>query len=44
MTFQNQNPEQFARDQIDVLLRNAGWVIQPKTKIDLSAGLGNSLD
>jgi hypothetical protein len=40
MTFQNQNPEQFARDQIDALLKDAGWVIQPKTKIDLGAGLG----
>jgi type I restriction enzyme, R subunit len=40
MTLKNQNPEQYARDQIDALLRNAGWVIQSKTKIDLGVGLG----
>lgn len=36
----NQNPEQKARDCIDKLLNQAGWVIQPKKKIDLNAGLG----
>lgn len=36
----NQNPEQIARDVIDDLLQQAGWVIQSKAKIDFSAGLG----
>jgi len=36
----NQNPEQKARDEIDRQLLACGWVIQPKTKINLSAALG----
>jgi type I restriction enzyme, R subunit len=36
----NQNPEQIARDRIDDLLAQAGWVIQSKNKIDLGASLG----
>ncbi len=36
----NQNPEQKARDTIDALLRQAGWIVQSKIKIDLNAGLG----
>ena len=36
----NQNPEQIARDVIDDLLQQTGWVIQSKAKIDFSAGLG----
>ncbi|WP_429089362.1 DEAD/DEAH box helicase family protein [Aeromonas veronii] len=36
----NQNPEQLARDKIDAQLTAAGWVVQPKKKIDFSAGLG----
>lgn len=40
MTALNQNPEQRARDRIDALLRQAGWVIQDKKKIDFAAGLG----
>ena len=36
----NQNPEQIARDNIDRMLRDAGWVIQDKDKIDFSAGSG----
>ena len=36
----NQNPEQLARDRIDQKLRLAGWIIQDKTRIDFSAGLG----
>jgi type I restriction enzyme R subunit len=36
----NQNPEQLARDTIDRQLVAAGWIIQPKTKINLSAGTG----
>lgn len=36
----NQNPEQIARDQIDAMLLEAGWLIQSKDKINLSQGLG----
>jgi len=36
----NQNPEQQARDRIDALLREAGWVVQSKQQFDLGAGLG----
>jgi type I restriction enzyme R subunit len=36
----NQNPEQKARDRIDKMLENAGWIVQHKKKIDLSAGKG----
>ena len=35
----NQNPEQRARDKIDKMLTEAGWVVQPKTKVDLSANM-----
>lgn len=40
---ENQNPEQKARDNIDALLRQAGWVIQSAKKIDLNAGLGQAV-
>lgn len=36
----NQNPEQKARDQIDALLREAGWVVQDNKKIDFAASIG----
>lgn len=36
----NQNPEQIARDNIDKMLRDAGWVIQSKSKINLAANKG----
>ena len=36
----NQNPEQIARDKIDVMLREAGWSVQSKKKVDLSASRG----
>ncbi|WP_417794733.1 DEAD/DEAH box helicase family protein [Terasakiella pusilla] len=36
----NQNPEQKARDQIDALIAQAGWVVQDKKKIDFSASTG----
>lgn len=36
----NQNPEQKARDKIDIMLRQAGWVVQSKKKVNLSAALG----
>ena len=40
---ENQNPEQKARDTIDALLKQAGWVVQSAKKIDLSAGLGQAV-
>lgn len=36
----NQNPEQIAHDKIDEMLREAGWLVQSKKKVDLSAGKG----
>ncbi len=36
----NQNPEQKARDEIDTMLVSAGWVVQSKVNVDLSAGKG----
>ncbi len=36
----NQNPEQIARDRIDKMLVDAGWVVQSKKKVDLSANKG----
>ncbi len=36
----NQNPEQIARDRIDRMLMDAGWLVQSKKRIDFSAGLG----
>ncbi len=36
----NQNPEQIARDKIDEILREAGWVVQSKSKINLAANKG----
>lgn len=36
----NQNPEQKARDKIDQMLIDSGWVVQDKKKIDLSAASG----
>lgn len=36
----NQNPEQIARDTIDEMLIKAGWVVQDKKKINLSANIG----
>ncbi len=40
---ENQNPEQKARDTIDALLKQAGWVVQFAKKIDLNAGLGQAV-
>lgn len=37
---ENQNPEQLARDHIDVLLRQAGWAVQHAKQMDFSAGIG----
>ncbi len=36
----NQTPEQKAREQIDAMLLQCGWVIQDKDEINFSAGLG----
>jgi type I restriction enzyme R subunit len=36
----NQNPEQQARDQIDLQLTHAGWVIQDLKKVNLNSSLG----
>ena len=36
----NQNPEQIARDKIDQMLIDAGWVVQSKKEIDLSTNKG----
>lgn len=36
----NQNPEQKARDRIDSQLTACGWIIQDKTKLNLSSGTG----
>ncbi len=40
MPTENKNPEQIARDKIDALLRDAGWVVQSKGKANLSAAQG----
>src|SRR5680860_48391 len=39
-TTTNQNPEQIARDRIDEFLREAGWVVQSKKKVNLAANKG----
>ena len=36
----NQNPEQIARDHIDAQLLACGWVVQHKSKLNLSASIG----
>ena len=36
----NQNLEQIARDKIDRMLVDAGWVVQSKKKINLAANKG----
>ena len=40
----NQNPEQIARDKIDLMLKEAGWIVKSKTEVDLGAGRGVSLN
>ncbi|MBI1287916.1 MAG: DEAD/DEAH box helicase [Flavobacteriales bacterium] len=40
MTAPNQNPEQKARDRIDQMLVDAGWVVQSKNEVNLAANLG----
>jgi len=39
----NQNPEQIARDKIDQMLSLAGWTVQSKDKVNLSASIGVAL-
>lgn len=36
----NQNPEQIARDKIDKMLEECGWIIQSKKRINLNKGIG----
>ncbi|NLL64032.1 MAG: hypothetical protein GX241_07395, partial [Ruminococcaceae bacterium] len=36
----NQSPEQKARDKIDFMLRNAGWTVQDKNRVNLSESRG----
>ncbi len=36
----NQTPEEKAREDIDKMLNSAGWVVQSKKKVDLSAAKG----
>lgn len=36
----NQNPEQIARDKIDRMLEECGWIIQSKKRINLNKGIG----
>lgn len=40
MSEMNQHPEQVARDNIDEMLVQAGWIIQSKTRINLAANKG----
>ena len=40
MVTQNQTPEQKARDNIDAMLKQTGWKVQPKKNIDFNAGPG----
>ena len=37
----NQNPEQLARDKIDQMLVDAGWLVQSKDKVNLTNDLKN---
>lgn len=37
---ENQNPEQKARDNIDAMLKQAGWAVQSAKKINFEAGVG----
>ena len=39
----NQTPEQIARDTIDQMLVDAGWLVQSKDKVNLAAGTGVAL-
>jgi type I restriction enzyme R subunit len=39
----NQNPEQIALDKIDMMLKEAGWIVQSKNEVDFGAGRGVAL-
>ncbi|WP_370390227.1 DEAD/DEAH box helicase family protein [uncultured Winogradskyella sp.] len=39
----NQNPEQIARDKIDAMLREAGWLVQSKDNFNRNANTGVAL-
>jgi type I restriction enzyme R subunit len=39
----NQNPEQIARDKIDSMLIEAGWIVQSKNDVDLNRARGVAL-
>ncbi|WIH29314.1 type I restriction endonuclease subunit R [Photobacterium damselae] len=39
----NQNAEQIARDKIDEMLREAGWAVQDKKKINFNDGIGQAV-
>lgn len=39
----NQTPEQIARDKIDKILTNAGWIVQSRDKVNFNAGIGIAL-
>ena len=39
----NQNPEQIARDNIDIMLEASGWAVQSKKKINLNDSLGQAV-
>ena len=38
MSVSNQHPEQQARDRIDQMLHQAGWLVQDKDKINFAVG------
>lgn len=40
---ENRNPEQIVRDNIDELLRQAGWKVQSLKKINLNDGIGQAV-
>lgn len=42
-TDKNQNSEQIARDKIDQMLVETGWLVQLKDKLNWSAGTGVGL-
>lgn len=39
-TDKNKNPEQIARDKIDLMLKEAGWIVQSKNEVDLGEARG----
>ena len=39
-----QYPEKLAREKIDALLRQCGWILQNRSTIDLSAGGGIAIN